>query len=286
VLPRKGSLKGTHARADREVAAHYQDPVRAHELARLYEAKTPLGEFYRDRMRRIVALLEGAEGDLLDAGCGTGQMVRFLRDFRTDRFTLTGLDRSASMIEEARHLLGDDPAVRLVVGRVEEMPFDDTSFDVVLAMGVLEYVEDIDQVLAEIARVMRPGGLTVVTMQNQWSPHRLWDRSVWSRVQAYRGDVRSPIVGRLGERQFRSRLTDAGLTALSVVYFGFNVLVPPFDSRFPVLTTQLQRRLEAIARGPFRRLGTDYIVLARRVGETDVAPTRTLPPAQDCRAAN
>lgn len=254
----------TPARADEEVGAHYEDSARAEGLAKLYDAPTPLGEFYRDRMRRIGALLEEVDGDLLDAGCGTGQMLRFLRDSRPGQFALTGLDRSPSVIGVARRVVGDDAGVRLVVGRIEEMPFPAASFDVVLAMGSLEYVTGIDQALAEIARVTRPGGLAIVTMQNRWSPYRLWDAKVWSPVRRRLGGVESPIVRRLGTRRLRGELTGAGLTPLSVVNYGFNMLLPPLDVKFPRLAIAVQRRLDQVARGPLRRVATDYIVVSLR----------------------
>lgn len=261
---RKTNVEDIPAQADQEVGAHYEDIARAEGLARLYDAATPLGEFYRDRMRRVAGLLGDVEGDLLDVGCGTGQMLRFLRDTRPGRFALTGLDRATSIISVARRVVGDDPAVRLVVGRSEQMPFPAACFDVVLAMGSLEYVTDIERALGEIARVTRPGGLAIVTMQNRWSPYRLWDTAVWSRVRRRRGGVESPIVVRLGERHFRLALTAAGLAPLSVVYYGFNLLLPPLDSRFPRLSMRLQRRLEPVGRGPLRRLATDYAVVAQR----------------------
>lgn len=252
------------APGDAEVGIHYEDAARADGLASLYEAATPLGEFYRDRMSRVAELLAGVAGDLLDAGCGTGQMLRHLRESRPGDFALAGLDRSASLIDAARRSVDDDPSVRLVVGRIEQMPFEDGRFDVVLAMGSLEYVTSVEQALAEIARVTRPDGLTIVTMQNRWSPYRLWDTTVWSRIRRRRGAVESPVLWRLEKPRLRSALSAAGLTPLSVIDYGYNVFLPPLDSHFPQPEMRLQRRLARIARGPLRRLATDYIAVARR----------------------
>ncbi len=263
--------KRSRARAakptDQEVGAYYEDAARAEGLTRLYEAATPLGAFYRDRMKRVAALLEGVEGSVLDAGCGTGQMIRFLRTARPDRFVFTGLDRSASIISVARRLVtaDDDSSVRFLVGRIEEMPFDGATFDVVLAMGSLEYLASVDRALAELARVMRPGGLAIVTMGNPWSPYRLWDATVWSRLQRRRGALASPVVQRLGERQLRRALVRASLTPSSVVAFGFNLCLAPLDSMFPGFAIRHQRLLEPIARGPLHHLATDYIVVARKL---------------------
>jgi ubiquinone/menaquinone biosynthesis C-methylase UbiE len=252
-----------HEHSDADVGDYYEDPARAEGLARLYKAATPLGEFYRERMRLVAGLLEDVEGTLLDAGCGTGQMIRFLRAERSGRFDFTGVDRSASMIRVARRLVGDD--CRFHVARIEEMPFADATFDVVLVMGSLEYVAGVDQALAEIARVVRPGGIAIVTMGNPWSPYRLWDATVWSRLRRLRGAVESPVVQRLGERQLRRALVRAGLGPSSVIRYGFNLFLAPLDSRFPGLAVRQQRVLEPVMRGPLRRLATDFMIVAHRI---------------------
>ena len=254
------------SRTDETVGAHYADAARAEGLAELYDAETPLGEFYRDRMRRIGRLLEDEGGALLDAGCGTGQMLRFLAETQPGRFALTGLDRSAAVIDVARRVVADD--VRLVEGRLEKLPFEGSSFDVVLAMGSLEYVGDVEQALAELARVTRPGGRAIVTMQNRWSPYRLWDATVWASVRRLRGGVESPLVRRLERRRLLEKLVRAGFAPEAVNDFGFNVLVPPLDAKFPRAARRLRRGLERVARGPLRLVATDYMVVARREAGT------------------
>jgi ubiquinone/menaquinone biosynthesis C-methylase UbiE len=254
--------------SDEQVGSHYDDTALVERLARLYDASTPLGHLYRDRMRRIDGLLDGTEGELLDAGCGTGRMLRFLQERRAGQFALTGLDRSESAIGVAHGVVAADPPARLCIGRVEEMPFAAASFDVVLAMGVLEYVTAVEKVLAEVARVMRRGGLAIVTMQNPASPYRWWDAKIWSRAHRRRGGQgASPIVRRLTESDLLDALSAAGLEPVSVAGYNFNLALPPFDARFPSLSLALQRRVERVAERigeeRLRRLAADYIVAAR-----------------------
>ena len=261
------------AHTDENVGRHYEDASLARGLASTYGAPTPLGAFYRERMARIAVLLEGVTGDLLDAGCGTGQMLRLLRDTRPGAFALTGLDRSSAIIDAARTVVGDDPSVKLVVGRLEEMPFTDASFDVVLAMGSLEYVTIVERAIGEIARVLRPGGLAICTMQNPRSPYRLWDAKVWGPVRRRRGGGESPIVHRLTMRALQEVLSAAGLEPQSLVRYGFNVLLPPLDTKLPKLAMGVQHRLERVARGPLRYLASDFLVVARREAGTATAPS-------------
>jgi ubiquinone/menaquinone biosynthesis C-methylase UbiE len=249
--------------ADDVVGAHYAPRSVADGLARLYDEPTPLGDLYRTRMHHILELVAGRRGRLLDAGCGTGQMLGLLRDAAGDRFALTGLDRSAAAIELARETVGADGA-ELVVGRIEELPFPAASFDVVLAMGSLEYVADLDRSLAELARVSAPGGLVVLTMQNPRSPYRAWERAVWTPVQRRRGIETSPVLRRVPLQRLRGSLQSHGLRPTTVLHYNFNVCMSPIDSRAPQLARGIQRVLAARTPAPLRWIAADYIVAALR----------------------
>jgi SAM-dependent methyltransferase len=245
------------------IAGYYADRERPGALAALYEAQTPLGRLYRVRLERMLGLLAGCpRGALLDIGCGSGQMLRFLEQRRPGDFTLTGLDQSESMVEQARKVVGTD--VRLVVGQAEQLPFEDGVFDVAVAMGVYEYVRDVGAALGELSRVIRPDGLAIVTMLNRWSPHRLWHSLVYRHVHRLRGGVESPIVAMFGERKLGRMLADADLAPIDVVYYDFNVFPAPFDRRFPHAAMRVADRLESHGRTHLRKLGTGFIVAARK----------------------
>jgi ubiquinone/menaquinone biosynthesis C-methylase UbiE len=70
-----------------------------------------------------------------------------------------------------KHVTGvdmSDDAIRFCaekgLGHVEKLPFDNVSFDVVLATDIIEHVDDDNRALAEIARVLRPGGKVLITV--------------------------------------------------------------------------------------------------------------------------
>lgn len=260
----EGRVPSSERAHDAAIARYYDDAAVAVGLARLYEEKTALGAFYRGRMRRIATELAGLQGRLLDVGCGTGQMLRFLRQTRPEAFELTGIDRAEAMVRVARDVVGDDPQIRLLQARVERLPFASGSYDVVLAMGVLEYVTSVEVAIREIARVLRDGGTAVLTMQNPLGPYRLWERSVYRRIRARRGERSSPIIWCVKARTLCVTLCRAGLVPTAVSYYNFNLLLPPLDARMPRLSVRLERALENVARGPLKRLGSDYFVVARK----------------------
>ena len=82
---------------------------------------------------------------------------------------VSGVDISPSIVEQARAAFGPEPLVA-VVADVREMPFPDASFDAVYSMGTIEHFRDSERALAEMARVLRPGGRAIVGVPNRHDP--------------------------------------------------------------------------------------------------------------------
>lgn len=103
------------------------------------------------------------EMKILDAGCGGGRnLVYFLRN----GFQVFGIDRNADAIEYVRSLAKmlapDVQPENFRVAKVEELPFPDKSFDVVLSSAVLHFADDerhFDRMIREMWRVLKPSGL-------------------------------------------------------------------------------------------------------------------------------
>ena len=251
--------------ADREIGKRFESERLADSYSDIYDEQTPVGELLRARRRLVLELLAGTSGGtLLNAGCGAGQMSRFLLERRPGDFSITALDRSQMMIDAARSVIGDDAGVRFVVGRIELMPFDDASFDVALALGVLEYVVDVRAAVEDLARVVKPGGLVVVSMQNRFGPFRLWERTVFPRLARLRGSAYEVEERPVDERPLRRILEGAGLVPVDAVYYNFNLFLKPLDYWFPERSMQVARRLAPLGRSPMRRLAADLLIAARR----------------------
>ena len=164
---------------------------------RARELFAPLGPTY-DRYGRLLSLgqdprwrhflvsrIEAGPGDrVLDVATGTGLVAAEL--IRQKGCTVVGLDQSPDMLAVARERL---PDVELVETSAESLPFADASFDALTFTYLLRYVEEPAQTLAELARVVRPGGtiagLEFAVPRGIWGP--LW--------RAYVGAV-LPAAGR------------------------------------------------------------------------------------------
>jgi 2-polyprenyl-6-hydroxyphenyl methylase/3-demethylubiquinone-9 3-methyltransferase len=93
---------------------------------------------------------------VLDVGCGGGLLAE---EFAALGCRVTGVDPSSASLAAARaHAAESGLAIEYVEGTGEALPFEDRSFDVVYCCDVLEHVDDVRKTLAEIARVLKPGG--------------------------------------------------------------------------------------------------------------------------------
>jgi len=104
----------------------------------------------------LFEILPGLEGRVLDVGCGEKPYSAWLDPHKTE---LVGIDISAKTKAD------------LVVNPNKAWPLEDSSFDAILCTQVLEHVTDADSVLKEIARVLKPSGLIVVTVPFIYNVH-------------------------------------------------------------------------------------------------------------------
>lgn len=121
---------------------------------------------------------------VLDAGIGTGAMSCALHSAVEGALELRGVDISPAMLERAeRNLLNRGITGRLQEANLTALPFQDDSFDMVMAAHVLEHLTDPGQALAEAYRVLKPGGIVVLCVTRQsslgayiqlkWRTHRV-----------------------------------------------------------------------------------------------------------------
>ncbi len=108
-------------------------------------------------------------GKALDIGCGSGV---YLQEFFKMGFDCYGLDISEEMIASCGKLLNIDQnkdRVHLFQGEVEKLPFKDNEFDLVICIGVLGYLLSDEKALAELKRVVKPGGYLLINLTNMYS---------------------------------------------------------------------------------------------------------------------
>ena len=122
----------------------------------------------RDRVCDVVFQRYTPEHAILDLGCGAGVVMEKLLQ---RGYKVTGVDRSNDMLDLSRKRLADYPSdsYQLRQGTCESLPFEDQQFDVILCIGVFGYIDDVVGALLEIRRVLRPGGLLVMSVRNPYN---------------------------------------------------------------------------------------------------------------------
>jgi ubiquinone/menaquinone biosynthesis C-methylase UbiE len=159
---------------------------RVSEWASLYDEPEPRTLGARNLLSRQRFALEMVEtgvsgaSKILDAGCGTGEMAEQL--IRRGH-EVWGLDISEPMIRYARERCG---LSRFQLGDIEHLPFRDNTFDAVVCLGVLEYLDTDERVLSELLRVIKPGGRAVISTPNAICPLYHVDRALFGLTAAAR----------------------------------------------------------------------------------------------------
>ena len=112
----------------------------------------------------------------LDAGCGTGAfLVPLARRLTPQGARVIGLDLAEGTLGQARaRVQVEGLPVICIIGDVEALPFDDGSFDLVLANYMLYHVPNLEQAIAELRRVLRPGGVLLAATNGEGHMRDLW----------------------------------------------------------------------------------------------------------------
>jgi ubiquinone/menaquinone biosynthesis C-methylase UbiE len=184
----------------------------------------------------------------LDVGCGTGALAERLAGAG---YEMVGVDPSEGMLSVLRDRA---PQIRAVAASGTELPFPSASFDLVLTVATLHHIADATDVratLAEMVRVIKPGGRVLIWDHNPRNPY--WGR-LMARVPQDTGEERL-----IGEREILEGLSAAGAEVLLRLQLG---LVPDFTPPRALRAAATVERL--VERTPLRRLAAHNVVLATR----------------------
>lgn len=176
---------------------------------------------------------------VLDLGCGGGFMAEALAERGA---LVTGIDPAAGAIAIAwKHAEARGLAIGYSVGTGESLAFADRSFDIVVSVDVLEHVADLDRVIAEIARVLKPGGLFLFDTINR-------NRFATTVMITFAEDILKLLPPGTHDpdrfirpEELRRKLTQAGFTVGAFAGFGprrVNWRLDPVFGPLPTLAVQ------------------------------------------------
>lgn len=232
----------------------------------LHDRADPVLSPLHQRIAVALRLLGSRPGEVLDCGMGPG---RLLAELDRRGWSVAGVDVSSEMVSLARARLPAH-ADRLVQASAESLPFASESFDGVVATGVFEYVGDLRGAIGEVARVLRPEGVFVVSMPNTRAPGTFWrHRIVYTVVRAFKtrlpvGErVPLPRPGLVSLRTLERMLAESGLRAEHVEYI--TPVPSPLRTLAPSLSLRAATRLQRLGPRVGAILGLQYVLAARRV---------------------
>lgn len=228
---------------------------------------------WRAGQARRLALIRAAlpalpQPRLLDNGCGLGVYVARLREAAPQVF---GLEYEQERATEAVRRLG---AAVIVCAAGERLPFPDQAFSAVLSNEVIEHVQDDRAALAEMARVLRPGGRALIFCPNRWYP--VETHGIYWRGRYVFGNI--PLVNYLPD-PLRNRLaphvrayTRRGLlkrleglplrvVAHTRIFGGYDNLV----ARFGAAGRLIRAVMQGLERTPLNVLGLSHWLIVEKI---------------------
>jgi ubiquinone/menaquinone biosynthesis C-methylase UbiE len=137
---------------------------------------------------------------ILDVGCGPGVIAAAVADSAPDA-DIVALDASPARVAVAEETLEPYPNAAAILGEAEQLPFPDSSFDLVYSRFLLEYLPDKQHAVNELARVCRPGGTVLLQdldgqLVNHYPPDPLLDQSLAQALTVLTRTGFDPNVGR------------------------------------------------------------------------------------------
>jgi ubiquinone/menaquinone biosynthesis C-methylase UbiE len=192
--------------------------------SREYE-RDQVSRWLRELQLQALASLEPAPDDrLLDVGCGSGAAVRAAAPTVA---RAVGVDLSPGMIDRARELAAGTSNIEFSLADAEHLPFDDATFTILLCTTSFHHYPDPGRAVAEMARVLTPGGRIVIAdMVSDRLVMRVFDQVLRRTQQSHVGCQRSSGLARL--------LTGAGLVEPTSrgLFHGFFAIVAARKARF------------------------------------------------------
>jgi SAM-dependent methyltransferase len=192
-------------------------------------------------LRDLFSSLKGSRGRLLEVGCGIGVDSTQLAECG---FDVTAIDLTENAVDVAkRFAAARGLSIDFGVGNAEVLDFPDASFDVVYSFGVLHHTPDIERSVAEVRRVLKPGGRAIVMLYHRWSLVNLVHRALRLPYESPRDRKdHCPVVYTFSRRGVRSLFGAFSNVTVHAEYpftYGFG----PLCTRLPIVVRRALGRI-------------------------------------------
>lgn len=196
---------------------------------------------------------------VLDIGAGSGTDVFIAAKLTGPRGKVFAMDMTLAMLDKLRHTISETDInnIEIIEGQAEEIPLPDNSVDVVTSNGVLNLVPDKRRAVAEIFRVLRPGGrvqLADIVISLPVTPDCEGDPRLWAEC----------VVGATVDEEYLNLFRDAGFEQVEVLrdydYFAFSPSAETQEvaKRFGAHAVELSMQRGAEAPSRIRQIARQY----------------------------
>jgi len=202
----------------------------------IYAGRSVYDRIYQERARRAIAYLDrinlSRHSPVLEVGCGPGVITAAMA---RKGFCVSAIDSVPEMVERTRanaQQAGLGSQVFARVGNIESLPFADATFELVMVIGVSEWLVSLTRPLAEIFRVLRPGGHLIISADNNWPLHQIVDPVInpaLKPIKRYIGQLLrfaglrtlQPRFHAYSLREFNNALSHSGFEKIASQTLGF-----------------------------------------------------------------
>jgi SAM-dependent methyltransferase len=235
---------------------------------------------YGDKHFRKKYVLEGvpvasAVGQtVLDLGCASGA---FFPELINKGYEVTGVDSVPVMIEQANKLCKElEITVNLKLEDCAKLSFQDSSFNVCIAVGLIEHQMEDLTTLREVRRILKDDGILVITIRNFLCPYVRFDQ-LQGVIYRARKNFTTLLTGKEITKKklshgrehlpaaFKRRLRATGFEVTGQRYSHFYLFPPPLDRFFPDVHARLGKKMEILSSTKLGWLGSTCIFYARAV---------------------
>lgn len=239
-------------------------------------------DIYR-RHQYMLEMMEGLQGRALEVGCGSGEM---LCELLNRNFEVVGMDIAMGMLKASKALTEEEfstKKVSLLLGDIENLSFHDQSFDIIIAAGVIEYLDSDKKTFPEFFRLLKPGGILILSVRNKLNLSRLitTTRDLLSSIPGIGKLINSlsvlarrtlflpPSNGFPGRRHIplclKRELREMGLIPVNFAFSYFAIFPRILERRFPDFCIRWGERMEIFSKTILGYFGNQYIIKAQKV---------------------